>query len=240
MARSLVIDEQFCGPPGLGNGGYVAGRLARELDTPGGTGIEVTLRQGTPLGRALALADTADGIALRDGDRLIADARPRALVLDMPAPPSFAQAARAPYAGFHHHSFPRCLACGPERPEGDGLRVMPGPVSANLLAAAWVPHAGFADDDGRIRSEFLWAALDCPGGWAVSAEGNPRVLLGRLTARIERPISTGDRCVVTAWRLGIDGRKRIAGSALYGADGGLAALALATWVELAMPAAPAP
>jgi hypothetical protein len=240
MARSLVIDEQFCGPPGLGNGGYVAGRLARELDTPVGMSTEVTLRQGTPLGRALALADTADGIALRDGDYLIADARPRALALETPAPPSFEEAVRAPYAGFHHHSFPRCFGCGPERPEGDGLRVMPGPVSANLLAAAWVPDAAFADDDRRIRAEFVWAALDCPGGWAVIVEANPRVLLGRLTARIERPIHAGERCVVTAWRLGVDGRKRTAGSALYGADGRLAALALATWVELATPAAPGP
>ena len=237
MARSVVIDERFCGPPGIGNGGYVAGRLALTLAGAPERVVEVTLRRGTPLGRALDLVDAGDGIALHDDDRLIAEAHPGALALDAPAPPTFEQAARAPYAGFHHHSFPRCFACGPERTKGDGLRVMPGPVSADLLAAAWVPDAAFADADGRLRSEFVWAALDCPGGWAVIADGNPRVLLGRLTARLERPVQAGERCVVTAWRLGIDGRKRTAGSALYGADGRLAALAHATWIELA-PAVP--
>src|SRR5690349_10167215 len=48
-AQTLVVGEQFRGPPNSGNGGYVAGRLARELDPSAATAIEVTLRAPAPL-----------------------------------------------------------------------------------------------------------------------------------------------------------------------------------------------
>ena len=57
--RTLVIPERFCGPPGTGNGGYVAGRLASLVASDSGSNptIEVTLRRPIPLGD-----DDLDGV----------------------------------------------------------------------------------------------------------------------------------------------------------------------------------
>ena len=50
--REIAIDSRFSGPPGLGNGGYVAGVLARALRGA----ARVTLRAPIPLDTPLALA----------------------------------------------------------------------------------------------------------------------------------------------------------------------------------------
>jgi hypothetical protein len=34
MPVLLTIDGRFCGPPGMGNGGYVCGRLAAFVPSP--------------------------------------------------------------------------------------------------------------------------------------------------------------------------------------------------------------
>ena len=40
--------------------------------------------------------------------------------------------------------------CGPDRAEGDGLRVFPGPVAGRgLWAAPWTPDPSVAGADGR-------------------------------------------------------------------------------------------
>lgn len=240
MARTVTIEGRYCGPPGLGNGGYVCGVVAAELGTTPGDAVEVTLRRGTPVDRALTLERGDDGTILRDGDDVLVTARAATLALDVPAPPAFAVAERAAahYPGFANATYPHCFACGAQRAIGDGLRVMPGPYDAGAqLAAAWMPDAAFADAAGRLRPEFLWAALDCPGGWIAIGDTRRYVLLGRMTARLIAPVQAGERCVVLAWPLEIDGRKRYAGTAVFGADGTLAALARATWIEMPAPVA---
>jgi hypothetical protein len=77
----------------------------------------------------------------------------------------------------------------------------------------------------------VWAAIDCPGAYAVGAEGRGEVVLGRMTARILRVPSSGERCVVTAWPVGEDGRKIYAGTALLTEDGELLAVARQVWIE---------
>jgi hypothetical protein len=79
---------------------------------------------------------------------------------------------------------------------------------------------------------FAWAALDCPGGWAVQPDASRGIsVLGRLTARILVPPQAGDECVVVGWPLGGEGRKRDAGTALFRA-GELLALGRAVWFEV--------
>lgn len=235
MARTLTIDARFCGPPGLGNGGYVCGVVAAGIDAA----AEVTLRRGTPVDRPLVLAETRDGgTTLNDGDDVLVSARPATLDLVVPRPPdrAAAGAAGARYPGFANATYPNCFACGAARAAGDGLRVMPGPIDGtDLLAGVWVPDRAFADDAGVLRPEFLWAALDCPGGWIAIGDTKRYVLLGRLTARLAAPVRAGEPCLVIAWPLEIDGRKRGAGTAVFGADGQLAAAARATWIEMARP-----
>jgi hypothetical protein len=92
------------------------------------------------------------------------------LRLDIPDPPTFEEAKSAAerYPGFETHPFPTCFGCGHERTEGDGLRIFSGPVNgSDVMAAPWFPDPSLAGETGRVRTEFLWAALDCPAGWAV-------------------------------------------------------------------------
>ena len=76
-----------------------------------------------------------------------------------------------------------------------------------------------------------WAALDCPGAYATGALGRGTIVLGRLTARVERVPQAGERCVVVGWPLGSEGRKHGAGTALFGEAGGLCGVARALWIE---------
>ena len=73
------------------------------------------------------------------------------------------------------------------------------------------------------RSEIVWAAIDCPGAYAVGAEGRGDIVLGRMTARVDRVPEAGEQCVVASWPLGEDGRKLYAGTALFAEDGELLA-----------------
>jgi hypothetical protein len=51
-----------------------------------------------------------------------------------------------------------------------------------------------------------------------------------MTGRVERLPRDGEPCVVVGWPLGEDGRKLFAGTALYGAEGNVIALARQVWI----------
>ena len=235
MHDQIVIDERYCGPPGSANGGYTAGRLAAFLDAQV---VEVGLRAPVPVGRPLQVVTSSDGAVAYDGDEEIARAQAAELSLEVPPPVSLEEASEAstrfPYA-LDGHAFPACFGCGPERAEGDGLRIFAGPVAGreDVYAAPWTPHESLADGAGLVRSEFVWAALDCPGGCRVSnPRSTPPVVLARLTARLGRPVCADRTYVVIAWPLEREGRKREAGTALLSTDGEVAACARALWIEL--------
>jgi hypothetical protein len=215
----LVIDRKFRGPTESANGGYTCGLLASFLHGP----AEVTLRLPPPLERPLEVA-TEGVVELRDGASVVAEAASAELELDLPEPILFEQAAAAALPeGDKESVFPECFVCGWTRE--DGLRIYAGPVDdSELVASTWVPR------EDAISSEFVWAALDCPGAYAVhfGQRGNP--VLGRLTARVEHLPHPGERCVVMAWPLGEDGRKLYAGTAVFGQDGRVLGSARATWI----------
>ena len=163
---------------------------------------------------------------LLDGDAVVAEARPAHLELDVP-PPVSAAACRggtdATRARTVPAEFAECFVCG-IRDDGDGLEIHVGPVAGREpLHAAPVT---FRDS----VHEVVWAAIDCPGAYAVGAEGRGEIVLGRMTARVHRVPEVGETCVVTAWPLGEDGRKLFAGTALFAADGELLALARQVWI----------
>ena len=232
MTQTLLIESRYCGPPQSGNGGYTCGRLAALL--PPGP-VEATLRLPPPLDHLMPVIARQDGsLALMDGDRLIAEARSRSLEIVIPSPPDMTEteAAVPRYAGFRHHAFPTCFVCGPQRRSGDGLRIFAGAVAGkNLVAAPWTPHASLADGQGKIRPEYLWAALDCPGAFAVGDRQNP-VVLGRMTARINAAVFPGETYRVVGWVIDQEGRKATAGTALFAANGACCAVASAVWIEL--------
>lgn len=231
MTETIIIDQQFCGPPHMGNGGYTCGRIARFIDGP----AEVTLRRPAPLGQPLAVERTAGGQVVLTGEAMvIAEARPVHLELEVPPPPTYAEAeAASPLpAQLTDHPFPGCFVCGPGRAETEGLRIFVGPVAGQrVLAAPWIPDHSLADANGYIRPEFLWAALDCPGGWAATA-GRPRpILLGQLTAKVNGRVKPGERCIVLSWPITHEGRKHTAGTAICSADGEVYSYARAVWIE---------
>jgi hypothetical protein len=235
--EEIVIPSRFSGPPGSANGGYTAGLMARRLGGP----AEVTLLAPPPLDVALELVAENGGVALYDeGGTALARAVSAEPDLDPPDPVTVeaAEAAEARYAGFVDHPFPRCFGCGPQRAPGDGLRLFAGPVAGReqegVHAAPWTPDPAFAPEAGwGVDPEIVWAALDCPSGFAVANPGSdPPIVLGQITARIEAPVISGRPHVVMSWRIAVDGRKRRSGSAVLAPDGEPLAVARALWIEL--------
>ena len=218
----ITLARRFRGPLTSANGGYTCGRLAAFVDGPA---VEVTLRRPPPLDRRLSIRDEDDRVLLLDGDDLVAEARPTSLDLDPPAPVSVgaAEAAQAEHPSGFSPAFRECFVCG-AREDGDVLGIHVGPVAGRepLHAAPWIV--------GEPAGELVWAAIDCPGAYAVGAEGRGEVVLGRMTCSVRRVPDVGATCVVAAWPLGEDGRKLEAGTALYSEDGELLALARQTWI----------
>jgi hypothetical protein len=220
-----VIDPRFAGMPDIAHGGYTSGLMAGAL---GGHTVEVRLKRPVRPGRRLELRRAAgELVELRDGDDLLAEARPAQLDIDVPAPVSLAQAeaASARFPGLHHHLFGECFVCGPDRAEGDGLRIFPGPVAGRrLVAAPWVPPA---DDAGQVPAELVWAAMDCPQLWALMvhapASTPDSVVTAAMVTRIDHPVVAGEPHVVIAWPIAREGRKWLAGAAIFGPGGELRA-----------------
>ena len=214
---AIVIDPRFRGPEHSGNGGYSCGVFAQAR---GGDAVEVTLRLPPPLATPLEL----EGDQVLDGEDVVAEVRPVELDLAVPEPVTVAtaRAAASPDLG---SPFPQCFVCGHAR-GSDALHLHAGPVPGrDVHAAAWQVR------DDTVGPEFVWAALDCPGAYATGVPGRGVVVLGRLTARVERVPEAGEETVVVAWPLGSDGRKHEAGTALFDASGGLLGLGRALWIE---------
>ncbi|KRC66209.1 hypothetical protein ASE12_16470 [Aeromicrobium sp. Root236] len=228
----VTIPGQFNGPLHSGNGGYVAGLLGQEVDTDGPA--TSTLRIPPPLDVPLSWERDGDQVRLLTaGGAVIGDAAPGAFSRDVaPCPsPEEAAAGLAHYPGFAHHPFDHCFTCGTARDEGDGLRLFAGPIDPaqpGLTAAPWTPHEAFDGDDG-IDLPVAWAALDCPGGWAADFSRNTMVL-GRMTAQVDRRPHAGERCLAVGHLEAQEGRKFLADTALYTEDGELLGRAEQTWI----------
>jgi len=236
----LTVAPRYCGPPGSANGGYIAGLFAQHAHGPG----RVRLHMPPPLGAPLQVAHREGGrLELLHDTRVVASAEPAQLELSVPAPPSYVDALEASrhYSGFVAHAFPGCFVCGPERARGDGLRIFAGPLAgvaagtgaarpAAVVAAPWVPDVALGLDDHKVRPEFMWAALDCPGYFAARSDRVP-MLLGEFTAHVDRRVHVDEPCVIVGWRIRVEGRKYEVGTALFDEDGELCAQARALWIE---------
>ena len=163
--------------------------------------------------------------------------------LEMPGLVSLAQAhavaGRSRY--YTDPVFPDCFVCGTGRGPGDGLRIFPGPLAGGpVWAAPWTPDPSVTGAGGRVRPEVVWAALDCPSGFAAAeAAGlaaDTAILLGRMTASLAWLPADGEACLVMAWPGGHDGRKLLAGSALLGPGGQVLATASTVWLTVPRPA----
>ena len=220
--ETLTIDRRFRGPLQSANGGYACGLLGSRV----AAGAEVTLRLPPPLERPLTIRSDGERLLLEDGDLLVAEAVAGDPGIEPPSPPDPAAAAAAGegVGAFGPPEFAECFVCG-AREDGSGLGIHPGPVPglpAGLVATTWTAH--------DVSPEVTWAAIDCPGAYAAGDPGRGEVVLGRMTARVDRLPEEGEPCVVVGWPLGEDGRKLFAGTAMYGRDGAPLAVARQVWI----------
>jgi hypothetical protein len=221
MTEPIVIARRYRGPLTSANGGYAAGLLAERIAAPA---VEVTLRLPPPLERPLRVRPSGDGVALLDGDAVVAEARAAELELDPPrVSAAEAEAGRQHHVRLANEAFIECFSCG-VRPDGDGLEIHAGAVPGRdgVHATPWQARA--------VSEPVVWAAIDCVGAYAVGAPGRGDSVLGRMTARIERLPRDGEDCLIVGWPLGEEGRKLFAGTALIGADGEPLAAARQVWV----------
>jgi hypothetical protein len=233
---TLVVPARCNGPRASGNGGWTAGALAEHV--PGhGHRYPVTVRLLLPP----PLESPMDVVVGDGGARLEHDGRTVATAVqtDLPAGPAvtddrpgtggtpvtLAAAAEAStaYAGFRAHPFPTCFSCGPERDEGDGLRIFPGRLGDGRVAAVWRAHG--------VDVRTTWAALDCVGGWSSDIDERPMVL-GEITVEVLRLPEPGASYVVVGTEVGVEGRRTYTRSELYDAEGDLLAHADHVWVEV--------
>lgn len=245
---TFVIARRFRGPHdetgATANGGYFCGRVAAAV--PGPVAVEIRARAGVPLDRPLALRARDGVLEVHDGPAAIARTSTERLpAVRVPVPPSLDVALEvssrfeaALAAGAIPHTFPECFVCGHRRAPGDGMRLFAGPLSGDGAAsrgtrvAGWRPDPTLLDADGRLRDEFVWSALDCPGGWALSGAGNT----GTLQVEIRQPVDGRRPLIVMGWsepgpaeaRPG--SRRRYAGTAMFDARGRLLAVGAAIWV----------
>ena len=250
MTTELSIASRFRGPAGSGNGGYTAGSLADVASGRVGPVCEVTLRHPPPLDVGMVVshvaADDPSNVTgapltvLSLGGAKIAEAR----VCDDELEPvdavsmSAATDAMVRFPGLVSHPFPGCFACGPDRAEGDGLRIFPGAVTGDRVASLWVPDASLAEssdllDAGvhRVGVGTAWAALDCVGGWAGDMEER-KMVLGRMTAQVDALPAVGEPHVVMGSARGTQGRKTFTASTLYDSDGRIVGRAQHVWIAV--------
>jgi hypothetical protein len=230
QSTALTVPSRFAGPPGSANGGWIAGRLAGHFDA---RAVVVTLLQPPPLETPMDVSRHGDGVALLLGGVRVAEAFETRLDDDPIDPVSLGAAvqAAAGYPGLQAHPFPGCFVCGVERTDGLGLR--PGILDdgSGRTACPWTPDASLADADGVLGPELAWAALDCPGGWAVDLAGRPMVL-GRMSAQVDAVPAVGEPCVVMGRVLGREGRKSYTTTTLYDSDERVLGRAHAVWIEV--------
>jgi hypothetical protein len=227
---TLTIARRFRGPADSSNGGYFAGLVAMLADRT----VSVRLLKPPPLDTELIVSPLDDGgLRVLHGEEAIGEARPADLTLASPAVPDYLEAVEASrhYAGFRHHRFPGCFVCGTQRVRGDGLRIFAGPLpERGVVAAPWVPDTSLDAGDGKVRGEFMSAALDCPGYYAVAPDDR-MMLLAELTAHVDRRVHIGESCTLVGWRVGGSGRKLEAGTAIFDGKGELCGRARALWIE---------
>ncbi|WP_083330666.1 hypothetical protein [Halofilum ochraceum] len=227
---TVTIPSRFKGPPKSANGGYVCGLMARRIKGD----VAASLKIPPPLDTPIALTESGGTVEMHLDDRLVGRAQAAELDLEVPAMPAplrlGGDPVDAPGRPVKFAPFSTCFVCGKDRQHPDGLCIHPQQVEGHegMVAAPWRLHEGLGDAHGRVATEFLWAALDCPGYFACAP--GEAALLARLTVSIGAPLRAEGEATVLGWDLSGAGRKRRCGTAIFAPDGSLVARAEGLWV----------
>ncbi|MBM9499067.1 hypothetical protein JWG44_02210 [Leptospira sp. 201903071] len=224
--ESIEINEKYCGPPMSGNGGYIAGITANQIQNEAAV---IKIKAPGPLNESLYYSrdPISKGIKLlsKETNLVIAEAKEDSdFFMDFPELNSSTlegiQNPEEEYLGFQKHPFPTCFVCGPKRNHEDGMRIFSAKIKdqdgfTHLHGAFWNPWKDLSDLDGKIRNEIVWAALDCPGGFAVSYVDPTMIVLVKLRGRLLESIFAELPYAILSWEIGRNRRQRIAGTAIY-------------------------
>ena len=198
------------------------------------------MRHPTPMGRPLILdTGTPHRVFLCEGEKVLNEARPADLELDIPDPISFEDATKASLRHVTAMPYPNCFGCGSGRSEADGLHLRSGPVEGrNMVAIDWVPGAEAvgAPDGDEVPPILTWASMECPIARAMQI-GDMRgpeelILLGRMTTKIQGLPRVGEPHFFMGWPIGRDGRKIHIGGTLHNREGELLVISRLTFITL--------
>jgi hypothetical protein len=182
----------------------------------------------------MTVARAGEGLEMYLDGRLVGRAEPAAVEMEVPSWSGELalgdDPVDAPGRPKEFRPFSTCFVCGKDREHPDGLCIHSRQVvgEETMVAAPWKLHAGLADEDGLIATEFLWAALDCPGYFACAP--GEAALLARLAVGVRAPLKAEGEATVIGWDRGRSGRKRRCGTAVFAPDGTLVAKAEGLWV----------
>jgi hypothetical protein len=146
------------------------------------------------LNAPLDIEGLRSGAILRHGDKVIVEAGYTTINLTVPPPIDVETATAAMASSFAldpRHPFPTCFVCGPKRKAHDGLEIFPAAINESLYVATWLPAIEFGDTRQLLRPEFLWAALDCPTGFAAGFPLAGKLVTGRLAVEQLQSIKVG-------------------------------------------------
>lgn len=231
------IPEWFQGPPGRGQGGWTAAKLAAFAGGP----VTVRLKAPTPLDADLHVTRTTDGVDLidprTDPPTTIMAATPRTETFAEMAPVDLATARDARSRFIYRdggHPVPDCFSCGVRH---GSMGVHAGRLPDGRVATDWRPPDWAVSPGGAIDPGVIWAAMDCTSGWYVSADGaHPFSFTAQYAVETVRPVLPGRDYVIAAgagdfpphW----ERRKRQSLAALFDGDGALYARAVAFWIAV--------
>ncbi|MGY2058375.1 PaaI family thioesterase [Nocardia gipuzkoensis] len=230
---AFTVPGHVRGYPGVAFGGYVAGLLAA---ASGSEQVRVDFRRTVSVESPVVLAaDGSGGASLIDQDGVVLAEASASRVTVTPRPaPTWTQARAASATADVLRKMSRCYGCGAACPPGRGLRLSPWAMPTHdMVVAAWTPDLSLGGPDRLLSTENVWAALDCPGGWAAMAlrDLRPGAVTAALTATQFEPVRAGDPYLSYGWPISANGRKHTVGVALARADGTICALAEALWIE---------
>ncbi|WP_054812942.1 hypothetical protein [Nocardia arizonensis] len=229
----LRIPAHVHGYPRVAFGGYVAGLLAARAGAD--AELRVDFRRPVPVEAPLMLTTTdSGGHALTDPDgAILAESSKAAVTIGHPSAPSWEQVVARTEAVLDDRRVTDCYGCGSACAPGRGLRLFPA-VLDDMIVAAWTPAPELGGPDGTLSPENVWAALDCPGGWAGIELLGMRygsAVTAALTGTRYAPIHAGERYISYAWPISAEGRKYTVGVAIATPDGAPRALAEALWIQ---------
>jgi hypothetical protein len=215
---TISIPSRFNGPTSSGNAGYSCGVLAAHFDGP----AAVSLRRPVPLDQELEVRAEDDGaVRAYAGEELIAEAVAAAPLATWSAPHVGLEEARAAVGRFPAPAggiFDHCFVCG--RSRADGFALFAGPLGRDdLVASPWTPPAWAAGEDGAVRPEFSWSALDCPAYFALHGADLELAFLARQQSEIITTPRAGVTYVAVGQVLERAGRKGLAATAVLADDG---------------------